>query len=115
MAHDTRDAPPRPFTDVLKEIETGFLEDELSERFAGVVDAVRRQGKAGSLTITLNVKPVSGAEDMVTMAAAVREKRPTPDRAPSTFFVARDGSPSKHHPSQMMIEPFKGEDGDQAR
>jgi hypothetical protein len=109
MAPTDREAPPRAFTDVLKEIETGFLEEELSERFAGVVDAVRRQGKAGSLTLTLNVKPVSGAEDMVTMAAAVREKRPTPDRAPSTFFVGRDGSPSKNHPSQMMIEPFKDE------
>jgi hypothetical protein len=113
MATTESEAPPRAFTEVLKEVESGFLVDELSETFADVVQAVRRQGKAGSLTVTLNVKPITGNDEMVTIAAGVRTKLPAPDRAPSTFFVARDGSPSRNHPSQLTdpaLQPPRRDD-----
>jgi len=107
---DQPEPEPRPFTEILAEVESGFLATDLSARLHGVVEAVRNQGKPGALSVTLKVTPISGTRDSVQISAAVREKRPEPERAPSHFFVTRSGDLSRKHPSQMTDPALGGEE-----
>lgn len=51
----------RPFIDTLTALRYGELHDELSEKLNELVAACADTGKAGTLTLTLKLKPSKGA------------------------------------------------------
>jgi hypothetical protein len=92
---------PTLFSSVIRELERGLLDPDLGERMGRIVDAVRTQGKPAVLSLKLDVKPVAGNDGLATVIATPGERLPKPDRAPSNFYITREGTLSRDHPSQL--------------
>lgn len=93
----------RPFAAVLQELNRGRTARELSEELAQLVSAVQETGKAGTLTLTLSLKP-SKMTGALELTDKVSVKVPAFDRSASLFFAAADGSLTRDDPSQLKIQ-----------
>ena len=92
---------PKPITDTLRLFRQGVFIEECSELFATVIRGVEETGKAGKLTITLEVKKVSGA---IGVLAKVTDK--TPEKAPDAelFYATVEGNLSVDNPNQRKLD-----------
>ncbi len=114
------DAPPehpdpRPFGEVLAELESGLIERELSSALQEIVHAVRHHARAGRLTLSIDITPVSGHMSMVNLIPDIKKKLPQIKRAPSMFFADRESRISQHHPDQLTDPALlPGKTGDHA-
>lgn len=98
------DTVVRPFADFLREQSKGALHEELSVGLHDLVEAVTATGRAGSITLTLKIKPATkGNTDSLLVAENVTVKAPTPDRGESIFFVDDNGNLSRRNPSQPEL------------
>lgn len=91
----------RPITDTLRLLHGGLFLDTCSDLMANVVRNVDETGKAGKLTITLDIKKVSGA---ISVLAKVTDK--TPERAPGAdlFYATVEGNLSVNNPHQRQLD-----------
>lgn len=80
--------PPRPFAEVIGDIRSGGLANELAETMADLAKAVDMHGKPGEMTLKIKLKPSGdGVEVIDTLSAKV----PDYDRPTSFFFVHSSG------------------------
>ncbi|MFE7128915.1 hypothetical protein [Streptomyces sp. NPDC057617] len=94
----------RPFAAFLQEQSGGTLHAELSEKLHELLAAVRETGKAGSLALKIDVKPISGTDGRtLTVTDSVAVKAPKAERPKSIFFVTDDGNLSRTDPRQPVI------------
>jgi hypothetical protein len=104
------DAQPiaRPFADWLREQSAGRTHDELSQALHDLVSAVQLTGKKGTLTLTVELKPIAPG-DVGTLVATDRVvlKAPANERARSVFFVDRHGRLTRNDPNQLEFEPLR--------
>lgn len=102
---DDTDGPHvRPFLAVLGELEKGRLADELSEKLPQVVAGVKDTGKAGTLTLTIKVKPYTkGGDDILIVDSTVVAKVPQPDRKPSLMYADGDANLVRQDPNQPSL------------
>lgn len=91
----------KPFADWLALQRKGTLAAELAESLADLNRAVVETGKAGSVTLVINVKS-NGDDTSVTITDDVKTKVPTPDRGKSIFFVDEHGNAER---SQQVLVP----------
>lgn len=91
----------KPITDTLRMLQHGVFVEQCSEMLASVIRGVEDTGKAGKLTITLDIKKVSGA---IGVLAKVSDK--TPERAPDAelFYATPDGNLSIDNPHQRKLD-----------
>lgn len=95
----------RPILETFRELRRGEMLDEAAEGLAEVVKAVLRTGKGGTLTIKLNVKPMSGgAGQMFIINDDITMKLPLLPREPTVFFPMEDGNLSRRDPRQRELE-----------
>lgn len=99
--NQTDEAKPRPFADVLHDIDRGVTAREITEELRDLIHVVRHNGKGGSVSLTVHVAPIKGHADMVEIGAEVRSKKPRLKRPPAMFFVDRDSRPTRDHPNQL--------------
>lgn len=105
---DTETGRVRPFADILTELSQGRTHAELSEQLHNLLAAVTATGKAGSITLRIDVKPISpGDTSTLTVTDAIAVKAPKGDRPKSVFFVTGDGNLSRHDPRQMAFEGLR--------
>lgn len=90
----------RPFADVLRELSGGQTIVECGDRLAELVEAVAETGKAGSLTLKINVKPNGKDGNAVEVSDSVTLKKPEPERGKSFFFTDAGGSLVRNDPRQ---------------
>jgi len=92
---------PKPITDTLRLLQGGIFLDQCSELFASIIRGVEDTGKAGKLTITLDVKKVNAA---VSVLAKVTDK--TPEKAPDAdlFYATVEGNLSLDNPNQRKLD-----------
>jgi len=90
----------RPITDTLRLLQGGTFLDQCSEAMSNIVKGVDETGKAGKLTITLDVKKAGGA---VSVLAKVTDK--TPEEAPDAdlFWPTVEGNLSLQNPNQRSL------------
>lgn len=104
---DDQDEPGtviRPFAAFLQEQAGGQLHAELSERLHDLLQAVQETGKAGSIALKLDIKPIPGTDGRtVTVTDTVTAKAPKTERPKSIFFLADDGNLSRTDPRQPVI------------
>lgn len=91
-----------PFHKWLENLRGGDATVEWADQMAEVVQAVRNTGKAGSLTITLEVKPGGRT---VKITDRLKSKLPTFDREQTIWFVDDEGQLFRHDPTQVRAEP----------
>lgn len=91
----------KPITDTLRRLQGGVFLDTCTDLMAGIVKSVDDTGKAGKLTITLDVKKVGGA---ISVLAKVTDK--TPERAadPDLFYATVEGNLSVDNPAQRKLD-----------
>lgn len=96
---------PRPFFETLRDIEFGGVLDELAESQQEIVDAVVDTGKKGTLTLTIDYKPNSRGQLMVT--AQVNKKLPKMQRPSSLFFITPENNLTRKDPRQPDLDGLR--------
>lgn len=76
----------RTFASVLYDLNKGRTHAQLGDELRALVAAVVATGKAGSLTLRLDIKS-GGNDESVTIAGRVASKAPVLDTPASVFFV----------------------------
>jgi hypothetical protein len=93
----------RPFNDLLREHRNGLTHDELSDALRDLVAAVTDEGKAGSLTFTVKIKPM-GKGDGLEVSAEIKSTPPKKTPGVSIFFATLDNALQKQDPRQKEME-----------
>lgn len=93
----------RPFTDFLRDIRKGRVVDAATDDLAELVRAVKDTGKAGSLTLTISIKPQDKEAEQVVVSAAVSTKLPKAALPEGIFFAGIDGDLLRDDPSQKEM------------
>lgn len=99
----------RPFIDTLRQIQGGFLLEELAETQRELVQAIQHTNKRGTLTLTLTYTPEG--QGQLSIEAAVKTKAPTLARGRSLFFVTPDANLDRNDPRQQSLDMRVVEDG----
>lgn len=104
----------RPFTDILREARRGAVVEGISDELETVIKAVRHTGKAGKLTLTIDIKPRDQDAEQVNLVFKVAAKAPSQAIPEAVFFTTLDGDLLRDDPNQREI--FKDTDalGDRA-
>jgi len=93
----------RPFNDLLREHRNGLTHDELSDALRDLVAAVTDEGKAGSLTFTVKIKPM-GKGDGLEVSAEIKSTPPKKTPGVSIFFATPEGNLERQDPRQQAME-----------
>ncbi len=96
-------ANSRPFMDFLREHRNGSTHDELSDKLQELVAAVTEEGRGGTLTLTISMKPM-GKNDGLEVAADVKIKEPKPKAGVSIFFASPENNLVRQDPRQATME-----------
>lgn len=89
------------FNATIQNIRDGALLELLTGKLSEVVEAVQEHGKAGSLQITLSIKP--NGDDAVTISSKVKASVPEATVGDALFFVS-GGNLVRRNPRQIDIE-----------
>lgn len=92
---------PKSFTDTIRMLRGGEFADDCTAVLADVVKSVDETGKAGKVTITLDLKKTGGA---IAIVAKVTDK--TPEVAPDAdlLWATVEGSLSYDNPNQQKLD-----------
>lgn len=96
----------RHFTDVLRDHRGGKLVDHLSHKLDEVIQAVRKTGKSGEITLKLKLVPTKGEDDQFDVIPNCKVSLPEPDLAKAVFFVSDEGDLLRSNPNQPGL--FQG-------
>jgi hypothetical protein len=91
----------RPITDTLRLLHGGLFIDECSDKLSEIVKGVDETGKAGKLTITLDVKKVGAA---ISVLAKVTDKTPEEPADADLFYPTVEGNLSVDNPNQRKLD-----------
>jgi hypothetical protein len=91
----------RPITDTLRLLQGGVFLDECSELLSEVVRSVDETGKAGKLTITLDLKKSGGA-----LAITAKATNKVPEAAPDAdlLWPTVEGNLVLDNPTQRKLD-----------
>jgi hypothetical protein len=85
----------------LAALNGGLFGHKVSEVFSQVIQAVENTGKAGKLTITVDVSKTTGG--MVALVAKVTDKTPEPKPDADVRWVTEDGQLTRDNPKQQKL------------
>lgn len=102
MPKDVESHRVRPFAGWLAEHRHGGLHDEVGVALNELVEAVQMYRKPGKLVLTITIKPVGQATNVV-VSDDVKIDSPRPDRPDSLFFVDDEFNLVRSDPRQMEI------------
>jgi hypothetical protein len=93
----------RAFHDFLREHRGGHTHDELSDALQSLVAAVTEEGKSGTMTLTISIKPI-GKSDGLEVGAEVKVKAPKAPAGVSIFFPTPENNLVRQDPRQQNLE-----------
>jgi hypothetical protein len=96
------DKAPQMFSTFLLQHAKGRTHEELSKALQEVVLAARETGKAGSITLKLNIKSLTDAEAFE-VTDTVSVKVPTGARPKSLWFATDEGELTRDNPHQLAL------------
>jgi len=94
----------RPITDTLRALRGGQMLDEASEKLAELVQAVERTGKAGTLTLTLAIKPAGRAAGTLVISDKIKLTPPKEESAETLLWATPEGNLLTEDPRQQKLE-----------
>jgi hypothetical protein len=92
----------RPITDALRLIDGGVFIDLASDKLNQLVKTVDETGKAGTLTIKLEIK--RAREGAVNITPSVVAKLPEKKADPSLLWVTVEGNLTQENPNQQRLD-----------
>lgn len=90
----------RPFADTLRDIRSGEALDELARHMQTLVNAVCETGKAGSLTLTIEVRPFERGNGALVLRDIVKAKLPKIESKGTVLFATPEGNLQRNSPRQ---------------
>lgn len=93
----------RTFIDLLRELNEGSVHDQLSAELQALTEAVARHRKAGTLTLTIAIKPSTANAFAYFVAHDIKVKAPAPDKQSDLMFINDDNKLQRKHPKQNEI------------
>ncbi len=93
----------RSFVDTLRDVRAGLVLDELDVSLQQLVQQIQRTNKAGSLRLTLEIKPMKGSTDAVVVSATVVTKEPKFTEGGTVLFPTPDGNLTRSHHKQAEL------------
>lgn len=98
----------RPFADWLREQSNGKTHEEMGDGIHTLVARVLETGKAGTLTLTIKVKPMEDSEDSpLLITDEIKLRLPEHDRKASIFYADKLGNLTKQDPNQLSFESLR--------
>ena len=94
----------RPFMDFLREHRNGATHDELSDALQELVAGVTAEGKGGTMTFTISVKPMGRDSGALEVAADIKVKPPKQQPGVSIFFPTPENNLHRQDPRQTALE-----------
>lgn len=107
VKHDDEEVHVRPFAEMLTILDRGAAHAEASRGLHDLVASVQAIGRAGGLTIAIEVKPLKGAKDQLILTAQVTVKLPKSDPTSQMFFVDNAGNLTRNDPRQLEFEGMR--------
>lgn len=95
----------RPFTDTLRQIRFGELQEELTTELNALTKRCTETGRAGELVLKIKLKPGKGGQ--VELLDDLTVKAPKPERGTSIFFSTPEGNLQREDPRQMDIAELR--------
>jgi hypothetical protein len=112
MATSTRLNPETPKVDLIDLLKTqrdGDLLYDAALELTRLVEAVRRTGKPGHVTIRLTCAPgAAGNGEKVAFNDRVDTKLPRTEYAPNIYYALEDGGISRANPNRLSREDRAG-------
>lgn len=105
----------RSFVDTLREVRAGMAIEELDANLQQLVQDVQRTNKAGSLKMTVEIKPMKGSTEAVVVKASVTVKAPTFSDNGTVLFPTPEGNLTRTHHKQSELPGISlagGQDAD---
>ncbi|CCH73470.1 hypothetical protein BN11_5040017 [Nostocoides australiense Ben110] len=93
---------PQDFLVWLATQSEGRTASELSDGLAELVRRVKDTGKKGSISLTISVEPMKGADEHTMIVKdSINLKLPEFDRTASVYFSDKDGGLHRNDPRQL--------------
>lgn len=90
----------RPITDTLRDLRNGLLLDEMSEQMKELVNAVESTGKAGAMTLKIEIKPMKDMDGAIVIKDTVTMRMPKIESSGTVLFVTPEGNTSRRNQRQ---------------
>ena len=94
---------PKTFLQTLQDHHYGFTAEECTAKLAEAIAESERTGKATSVTVKMEIKPVSKAQGRYDVLVDVTNKLPPKQREAAIMFVGPDGNLTNKDPRQIEI------------
>lgn len=98
----------RPFTDTLNTLRFGTLNDDMSQALQELTNKCADTGKAGTLTLTLSLKPGKGGQ--IEVFDEIKLKLPKEEKGSTLMFATPEGNLQREDPRQLKIEGLRSVD-----
>lgn len=95
----------RPFSDTLRQIRYGELQNELAEGLNQLTKECCDTGKTGELVLKIKLKPNPAGQ--VEVLDDLQIKTPKPTRGTSIFFATPEGNLQREDPRQRELEGIR--------
>jgi hypothetical protein len=93
----------RPFDEILRTINNGQLVDDLTDEMTEVISAIRSTGKAGKISVTLNLFPRGSDNTQMEVRPSIKGTAPEMERRISLFYVNADDGLQRDDPLQNQL------------
>jgi len=90
----------RPIFDTLRDVRAGQLLEDMSTQLAQLVHAVSDTGKAGKLTLVIEVKPFERAAAAMVIKDSIKLTLPKIDSKGTVMFATPEGALQRQNPRQ---------------
>jgi hypothetical protein len=105
MSADGGGTPQRPFGAVLNDVRDGACHMKLTKEMENLVAAVRQTGRAGKITLTLEVKPVQKTNGaMVTVKDKITVSLPEFEQEETVMFTTQHNTMHRDNPQQSKLD-----------
>ena len=98
---------PASFVETLHDLRKGAALAEAGDRLQALVAAVRDTGKAGKLTLTIEVKPTKGDHDILTLHDGLKVALPEPDRGVTIMYATDHNTLQRQDPRQPALPDLR--------
>lgn len=103
LINPTLKAKRQAFADFLTH-SAPFLGEEATEALNDLVHATTETGKAGSLTLTIKMKPIGGKAGQMELETDVKAKLPAPTKGKTILFTTTDNNLQRQDPRQQTLD-----------
>ena len=92
----------RPLTHALRLLDGGVFLDVAGEKLATLVKTIEDTGKAGKMTITLDIKKVGGGAIQITPTVSCKTPEAKPDS--TLLWATVEGNLTVENPNQQKLD-----------